>query len=99
MTDERYEWYKEEVKQWGPVITKQAAITLVTITKSLYLVLVRTKYVGCFVRDVDGYFYYDPSDERGLWSEYHLRLIADQLKELNAPWNEQIEQYFKEMKE
>lgn len=74
-------------------------ILVVNITENLYLVFVLDHYVGRFIRDVDGFFYYDPFHEPGLWSEYHLRLIVDKLKELNAPWNEEIERYFKDLKE
>jgi hypothetical protein len=53
-----------------------------------------TKHIGSFVRDVDGFFYYSPNSEGGIWAEYELREIADKLKEMNKAWNEEIERVF-----
>lgn len=77
-----------------PERLKVSDITLVVITGNLYLVLIQNVYVGRFIRDVDGYFYYDPSIGDGLWSEYELRLIVDKLRELNRPWNDHLDKYF-----
>lgn len=48
------------------------------------------------IQDVDGYYYFWPSDGGGYFSEFALRVIADHLKELNKPWENEIERYFNE---
>lgn len=46
---------------------------------------------GSFIRDVDGYFYWLPSDpNKGTMSAHHLRWIADELDRINAEWNKQV---------
>ena len=49
---------------------------------------------GELVCDVDGYYYYWPKND-GALSEYHLRLLAKELKRLNKHWNEKIDEYFR----
>ena len=44
----------------------------------------------------DGFKYFSPGPTWGLFSSYHLRQIADKLDELNEPWQQEIERYFKE---
>lgn len=38
----------------------------------------------------DGYKYYCPTGNKGGWSSYDLRIIADYLDELNKSWNDQV---------
>lgn len=52
---------------------------------------------GDFYRDVDGFFYFWPSEVgKGHYSAHHLRWIADELDRRNAPWQAQIDKYFDE---
>jgi hypothetical protein len=73
---------------------EESDVVLITIFDGLHLVFVLKQYVGRFIRDIDGYFCYDPSIGDGLWSEYELRLIVDKLRELNRPWNDHLDKYF-----
>lgn len=53
-------------------------------------------YVGDFVLDVDGYFYFfSKEDTRGGWVSWQLRMLSEKLDELNKPWDDQINEYFK----
>lgn len=49
------------------------------------------------VQDVDGYYYFWPSANRGHFSEYALRVIANHLEKLNKPWDNQVNEYFNTM--
>jgi len=51
--------------------------------------------IGIFIRSDDGYFYYDDTGRHGLSAAYSLRMIADLLDEVNKPWDDQINEYFK----
>lgn len=56
--------------------------------------IVRTnngKFIGEFIMDVDGYFYFWSENNLGAWPSYLLRDIADKMDELNKSWNEQVE--------
>jgi len=55
------------------------------------------KYLGKAVMDIDGYYYYWPSDNlsSGSWSSYTLREIADILEELNKEYEKSVKEYFK----
>jgi hypothetical protein len=57
------------------------------------------KQIGNFVKDVDGYYYFDTLYNGGLWDATILRSIADALDELNKPWNDEIKAYFEAEKE
>jgi hypothetical protein len=48
------------------------------------------KYIGDFVMLVDGYFYYQPNKDLGVFSSQTLVLISDKLIELNNFWDEKI---------
>lgn len=49
------------------------------------------------IRDIDGFYYlYVDPKSGGLWNEYSLRQIADILRELNQPYEEHINEYFKD---
>ena len=54
------------------------------------------KHLGEFILDVDGFWYYVPSEGHGWWSDYLLIEIGESLKELNRPYAEHIENYFKQ---
>ena len=59
-------------------------INLKKISENLYEVYFENKsYLGQFSLDVDGDFYYWPSNKRGCWSAWSLKLIAEKLDELN----------------
>ena len=59
------------------------------------------KLVGRFIQDVDGFFYFaqeEGSEGGGLWSDYSLLEIGTKLAEINRPWREHINAYFKNKK-
>lgn len=59
---------------------------------SYYVYFDKSKNIGKFIQDVDGFYYYHPKLKGGgLWSEHTMRMIADKLKNLNKPWNDYIE--------
>ena len=47
-----------------------------------------------FYTEVDGFYYYDPRGP-GQLSPHELRWIADELDQMNAPWEKQLDEYFK----
>jgi hypothetical protein len=52
-------------------------------------------YIGDFLLDVDGYYkYWVPKDTSGYWTEHMLQLIVNKLKEINAAWDKQVNDYF-----
>jgi hypothetical protein len=58
---------------------------------SCYQVFVETAYIGDFLKDVDGYFYYwPPPNQGGCFVAWLLRALADKLDEINKDWNEQV---------
>ena len=62
---------------------------------NLYDVWFNVKYLGRFVKDVDGFFYYWGDESlSGSWSSYQLRAIADKLDEINKPYEEVVDEYF-----
>ena len=72
--------------------------------KGFYKIFLKNKihlqYLGDFVMDVDGLYYYWPSDliasSRGFcWSGWMLLLLGEELKKLNKN-TEEHEVYFKE---
>lgn len=42
----------------------------------------------------DGFKVYWPSTAKGYLTAYDLRVVADYLDELNAPWQQQMDEYF-----
>jgi hypothetical protein len=60
-----------------------------------------TKYVGEFIRDVDGFYMYFPTklgDKEpvvGGFTEWFLREIADLLTKVNKEWQDYINEHFK----
>ena len=49
--------------------------------------------VGSLIMDVDGYFYFWPSND-GCWPSHIMHSIANKLDEINKPWNDEINDYF-----
>jgi hypothetical protein len=61
------------------------SIILKKVNDSLYEVYFQSStYLGQFIMEVDGDFYYWPSKKSGCWSAWSLRLISDKLTELNS---------------
>jgi hypothetical protein len=48
--------------------------------------------VGTLEPDVDGFYYFWPSDQSltGCWAEHLLREVADKLRELNKDWSQMV---------
>lgn len=46
------------------------------------------------IQDVDGYYYFWPTANRGHHNSVGLRIIADHLDEINNPWDADIRQFF-----
>lgn len=38
----------------------------------------------------DGYYYFNPVENSGVFPSHHLRSLAERLDELNKPWNEYV---------
>lgn len=51
-------------------------------------------YIGDILVKEDGFYDYWPEYHGGYWDEMMLRVIADKLKELNAPYQKELEDYF-----
>jgi hypothetical protein len=60
------------------------------VNNSVYSIWFEKLEIGKAVREVDGYFYFDPHGRKGLWSDYSMRWISDCITELNRTWNEQV---------
>ena len=53
-------------------------------------------YLGAFELDMDGFYYFCcNSSKSGCWGSNELRLIADKLDEVNKPYNDSLNEYFK----
>jgi hypothetical protein len=50
--------------------------------------------LGAVSKDVDGYYVWWPKQTGGCWPAYALRAIADQLDEINAPWDAEVQGHF-----
>jgi hypothetical protein len=73
-------------------------IELVKLNGHTYKIYVISngKYIGNAIMDIDGYYYYWPSDKlTGSWSSYILREIADTLDELNKEYEKSVKDYFR----
>jgi hypothetical protein len=60
-------------------------LTIDDTNKGRIRLLFKEKHIGDAILDVDGFYYFYPLLQGGLWSEYSLTLILDKLKELNKP--------------
>ena len=47
------------------------------------------------LQDVDGFYYYFPKPNGGSLSPWMLRAIAAELDRLNAPYEAELEEYFR----
>jgi len=52
------------------------------------------KLIGQFIQDVDGCYYFEQEEVRGLWAAHTLKAIADKLTEINKPWEDKIAEEF-----
>ena len=73
--------------------TNMEMIHLSYVTNGVYLVYFKTKVIGKFIMQDDGYYGYYTTDTSGYWSSYALRGIADALDDLNREWDEQIKKH------
>jgi len=64
-----------------------------TSNPSVYDIKFNGQIHGCVVRDVDG-FYKIVLTDTGMWEEHSFRRIADLTKELNTPYEEELNVYF-----
>jgi len=68
-------------------------INITRVSENLYDVYFENKsYLGQFLRDVDGDFYYWPGKKDGCWSSWSLGLISEKLEELNREYKLQIQE-------
>ena len=72
-------------------------IKLVELGKGFYNVHTSTDvFLGTFELDTDGFYHYwENKSLDGSWSSHTLRLIADKLDEVNKPYNDSLNEYFK----
>lgn len=58
------------------------------------------KSLGTFQLDSDGFYYFwEDSQLTGCWGAWGLRKIADLLDEVNKPYRDEINEYFKNEKD
>ena len=66
-------------------------IHLEYIADGVYIVYFnKNKKIGSFIIQDDGYYGYYPNELSGYWSSYALRLVADELDQINKEWDEQV---------
>lgn len=65
-------------------------LQLTKLDSGYYVEYYNGVHIGEFEKDVDGYYYYWPTQRAGHWSAHVMRAIADKLDELNKPWNDKI---------
>jgi hypothetical protein len=53
--------------------------------------------VGELIMDIDGYFYFWPSNA-GCWPSYIMRSIANKLDDINKPRSDEVTEYFEKEK-
>lgn len=56
-------------------------------------------FLGTLDQGVDGFYEYWPELRPGSWSSHVLREIADKIDELDRPWQENIDEYFRQHEE
>ncbi len=65
------------------------------ITKGFhYIVEVNNNCIGEFYREVDGFYYFEPSKRGGAYSEELLGALLHELQKVNAKWKKEIDDYF-----
>lgn len=52
-------------------------------------------YMGYVYKEIDGFYTYVIEDKGGTIDAYVLRALANKIDKLNKPWNDQINEYFK----
>lgn len=80
----------------------ESKLTFEEIGTYFFRVSFNKKDIGRLFQSDDGFYYYDPlcqEGESGLWAAWWMRQIADKLDELNKPWDDHINEYFKNQKE
>ena len=70
-------------------------IHLSYVTNGVYLVYFKTKVLGKFIMQDDGYYGYYTAETSGYWSSYALRGIADALDEINKEWDGHLKENLK----
>lgn len=74
-------------------------LKLIQLNSSSYEVRIESnnKLIGKFIQDVDGFFYFSEEAPRegGLWSDYVLLELGTKLKEINQPWSDHLDNFFK----
>ncbi len=51
-------------------------------------------FLGTFDMLEDGFYFWDPPNKGGYFSDYDLDMISSKLKEVNNPWRDKINNYF-----
>jgi hypothetical protein len=79
---------------------KTISLSLQRKSPDLIEIYHRTKFVGEFVMDVDGFYMYFPTSVDGKSSmggmtEHFIEEILEQLKKINEPWKQNIKDFFK----
>lgn len=59
-----------------------------------YQIEVNNFPIGEFFREVDGFYYYEPTSNSGAYSEELLGALLFELQKLNTEWKKEINQYF-----
>jgi hypothetical protein len=55
------------------------------------------KLIGNFIQSDDGFYYFATyGNDGGLWSDYVLLEIGRQLRIINKPWSDKINEYFQD---
>lgn len=72
-------------------------IKLTKITEGFYSLHTQTDiFLGTFETSEDGFFYfYENRNLTGCWGAWELRKIADLLDEVNKPYRDELNEYFK----
>ena len=53
------------------------------------------KYLGDFIQDIDGYYYFWISEySEGCWGAHELIEIGEKLKAINKPYDDELKKYF-----
>lgn len=75
-------------------------LKLEKLNKSYFVFTDNGIEIGSFQLDIDGFYYfYDNSELTGCWGAWELRKIADLLDEVNKPYNDELNEYFKNEKD
>jgi flavorubredoxin len=77
--------------------SKNIILLSVTSNPNVYDIKFNEQIHGCVVMNVDG-FYKIVITGSGMWEEHSFRRIADLVKELNRPYEEELKVYFDKQK-